>query len=474
MSSALTAHKGQPLQACLQAAVFLCAGGHSTNARDQAAAKQVHGERRTGNRSTANARDQAAAKQVHGERRTVKECIMKSTSKRVEWIDAAKGLAILFIVCGHCADKNGADRILLHFSMFTGVAVFFLLSGMTFCWKADAFIFFDRRPFCKLLRDLFRGLILPYIGWSVISISVYRLFGAAAVQTLGSDRSHFGLLENLAGMLYGNSGSGYMEWNRPLWFLTCLAVTELFWYALFLWGSNNVKKCGKVYLLIAAVCIGSAAWVLYSNIHGIQLCLPWEIETSLSILPFFGLGRFVRARILQCRDDFCRSHKETGYALAGVCAVLLWCLLLGVTDADFRADRFTQPWLFYPETALGVTAVLFLAIMVTCGAGKKISRILVYMGQRTLAILAMHKFAIMTERVLLAVLHINLSDEMEKLGVNPTVKLTGLILFEGLCGATVIGLCLVAERAMVKILPFLFGKGRADKKRIVKDTSDCI
>ncbi len=72
MSSALTAQKKQPLQACLHAAVFLCAGGHSTNARDHAAALQVHGERRTGKRNESNARDHAAALQVHGERRTGK------------------------------------------------------------------------------------------------------------------------------------------------------------------------------------------------------------------------------------------------------------------------------------------------------------------------------------------------------------------------------------------------------------------
>lgn len=72
MSSALTAHKGQPLQACLHAAVFLCAGGHSTNARDRAAAEQVHGERRTGKRSAPNARDFAGAKRLRRERRTGK------------------------------------------------------------------------------------------------------------------------------------------------------------------------------------------------------------------------------------------------------------------------------------------------------------------------------------------------------------------------------------------------------------------
>ena len=74
--------------------------------------------------------------------------------KRLNGIDAAKGLAIMMVVLGHCADKNGPDRVLLHFSMFTGVGVFFLLSGATFCWRDGAFPWFDQRNFRSLTKSL--------------------------------------------------------------------------------------------------------------------------------------------------------------------------------------------------------------------------------------------------------------------------------------------------------------------------------
>ena len=150
--------------------------------------------------------------------------------KRLNGIDAAKGLAIMMVVLGHCADKNGPDRVLLHFSMFTGVGVFFLLSGATFCWRDGAFPWFDQRPFQSLAKSLWRSLILPYFIWGSISVAIYGLLGRYAAAELSSDRHHFDIGPNLLGMLYGNSGSEFMEWNRPLWFLVCLVWVELIWF----------------------------------------------------------------------------------------------------------------------------------------------------------------------------------------------------------------------------------------------------
>ncbi len=417
MSSALTAHKKQPLQACLHAAAFLCAAGHSGNDK-----------------------------------------IMHPTTKRIAWIDAAKGFAIFFIVCGHCADKNGADRILLHFSMFTGVAVFFLLSGMTFCWKENSFLYFDRRPFRDFLRGLLRGVIAPYICWSLISIAVYRAFGAAAVHALGSDRSHFSLAGNLAGMLYGNSGSGYMEWNRPLWFLTCLAVTELFWYAVFWHLTRTGKNSFYAYAEIAFICAASAGWFLYTNLHSIQLCLPWETETAVCVLPFFGLGRFLRGWMEGSEKLHLNKSKAARGAVLMVCTVLLWSLLWGVKDADFRADRFTQPWRFYPESILGIAIVLTLAGAAASKPDAWPGRLLMYAGQRTMAILVMHKFAIMAGKVLLAGLGFDLADLLDRHGANTALQIAGLTAFDAAAALCVVMLCLLAERLLVRLVPFVFGK----------------
>lgn len=383
---------------------------------------------------------------------------MHPTSKRIAWIDAAKGFAIFFIVCGHCADKNGADRILLHFSMFTGVAVFFLLSGMTFCWREDSLLYFDRRPFRDFLRGLLRGIIVPYICWSVISIAVYRILGAAAVHALGSDRSHFSFAGNLAGMLYGNSGSGYMEWNRPLWFLTCLAVTELFWYAVFWQLTRTGKNSFPAYAEIAFICAASAGWFLYTNLHGIQLCLPWEAETALCVLPFFGLGRFVRAWIEESGAILFDKWKAARTVLAAACTVMLWCLLWGVKDADFRADRFTQPWLFYPESLLGIGIVLLLAGAAVSETGTGPGRLLVYAGRRTMAILVMHKFAIMAGKVLLAGLGFDLADLLDRHGANTALQIAGMTVFDIAAALCAIMLCLLAEQLLVRLVPFVFGK----------------
>lgn len=383
---------------------------------------------------------------------------MKPTPNRILWIDIAKGLAIFLIVCGHCADKNGADRILLHFSMFAGVAVFFFLSGMTFCWKENSFLYFDRRPFRRFLQGLFHGIVVPYVAWSLISIAIYQIFGAAAVGILQSEHSHFSFIGNLAGMLYGNSGSGYMEWNRPLWFLTCLVITELFWYAILRILSNHEEVPEVPYMVIAALCLGSAGWFFYSNLHGIQLCLPWETETTFCVLPFFGLGRFARAWMIRQADRSDCKQRVKLFFFAAICAAVLWALLLGVEDADFRADCFTDPWLFYPEAMLGVSAVISLAGLIAFYGDTKFGKIAAYVGQRTMAILVMHKFVIMTERILFSKMGINLLDICGLSGLNSGQLLAWEIVLDGIRAVIVVVLCLWAEHLLVQIMPWLFGE----------------
>ena len=134
----------------------------------------------------------------NGKPRQVLEKKKTMKQKRLNGIDAAKGLAIMMVVLGHCADKNGPDRVLLHFSMFTGVGVFFLLSGATFCWRDGTFPWFDQRPFRFLTKSLWRSLILPYFIWGSISVVIYGLLGRYAAAELSSDRHHFDIGPNLS------------------------------------------------------------------------------------------------------------------------------------------------------------------------------------------------------------------------------------------------------------------------------------
>ena len=371
-----------------------------------------------------------------------KEKTMKQ--KRLNGIDAAKGLAIMMVVLGHCADKNGPDRVLLHFSMFTGVGVFFLLSGAAFCWKDGTFPWFDQRPFYSLAKSLWRSLILPYFIWGSISVAIYGLLGRYAAAELSSDRHHFDIGPNLLGMLYGNSGSGFMEWNRPLWFLVCLVWVELIWY--FLLRSSRVK-----WLYLCAMTI-PFVWLYAQNRTGIHLCLPWELETAICVLPYFGAGRLLRGYAVRWKGHRNGEKTRDGgktisvlTALAGAAALaLLWILLKGVQDADFRADRFTDLRCFFPDMLLGAFGILALAQLFS--GMDQMGKWIRYLGQRTLAVLVMHKFPVMAMKLLLR-------NRRESIWIDICMMLVSVLL------------CLLAERILSRICPAVFGKRMESRGR---------
>ena len=366
--------------------------------------------------------------------------------KRIEWIDTAKGIAIFLIVAGHCADKNGPDRILLHFSMFGGVGIFFLLSGMTFCWREGTFPWFDHRPARRFFQKLWRSLIVPYLIWGCISVGIYGILGRSVAKSLASDRKHFGVIPNLLGLLYGNSGSGYMEWNRPLWFLVCLVWVELIWYA--------ILRSKRSRILFGMAVALPFAWIIGQNVTGIHLCLPWELETAVCVLPYFGAGRLLRGKLWRSEETALENpagrtlnlRRMVLPALLGMAALAaLWLLLQGTADADFRADRFSDPGLYIPEMLLGIFGILTLARFLS--QVPKVSRGICYLGRRTLAVLVMHKFPIMAMKLLL---------HGQKESIAADLLMAAMTVF----------LCLVAERAIGSVFPAAFGNSGRRKQMV--------
>ena len=390
---------------------------------------------------------------------------MKST--RIEWIDISKGIAMFLIVSGHCADKDGSDGILLHFSMFGGVALFFLLSGMTFCWKDEGILGFDERPAAEFFGKLARGLIFPYFIWSFISILLFTFLGQTAASALGTGEVRSEFCSNLLGMLYGNTASGYMKWNRPLWFLTCLVMVEIFMYGLLhllatFYSQQRISVRG-LYILYCIPIVLSICWLIWGNIRGIQLCLPWEFETATCVLSFFEIGRLLRIFARKASGEKWRIFARPTGLLGCGCLILLWISLLNVREADFRADIFSNPWGILPCAALGMMGVACLAKSVEgwpC-IGRVFRKLLVYIGERTLAILVMHKFVITGCKVIISRFT---ADSLKMPCEQGFILLAITIIEDFLMAAATVALCLVLESILSLYCPQLFGKHRKRKR----------
>lgn len=79
-------------------------------------------------------------------------------SKRLDWIDIAKGVAIILVIVGHTVPNPSPLR---HAIFSFHMPVFFILAGYTFRPK----------PWCELLSGSVSRLLVPYVvlalAWQV-------------------------------------------------------------------------------------------------------------------------------------------------------------------------------------------------------------------------------------------------------------------------------------------------------------------
>lgn len=89
-------------------------------------------------------------------------------SKRIEWIDIAKGILIILVVLGHSEISGVTASVINSFHM----ATFFFLAGMTIKLNENKNLFIAKR---------LKGLIMPYIVLAFIFLGYqfmkYKIIG---------------------------------------------------------------------------------------------------------------------------------------------------------------------------------------------------------------------------------------------------------------------------------------------------------
>lgn len=174
-------------------------------------------------------------------------------SKRIEWIDIAKGILIVLVVLGHSEISGVAASVINSFHM----AAFFFLAGLTIKLNENKNLFIVKR---------LKGLIMPYIVLAFIFLGYqfmkYKIIGGGYKFDLKSGL--FSIFIPVSGRI---STTVY-----GLWFLPCLFLANIAVYGLeYLYRS-------KKQLALFSYIIGSAGCIIFYEITG--------VASILSILPF--------------------------------------------------------------------------------------------------------------------------------------------------------------------------------------------
>ncbi len=237
-------------------------------------------------------------------------------NRRIEWVDAAKGLAILLVIAGHTVASGTFTRNII-FSFH--IPLFFILSGYTFRPASNWADFFYRTK-----KDAVH-LLVPYV--------LTGLLIAAAKIIL----RHLPLLDVLkdtceALIWASGTGDGKHEAIGVLWFLVSLFSARTIVNAVYTIYKGDLER--RAPYLIALISL------LGFGIGGFDWnWLIFNLDVSMAACGFVLAGMLLR--------DHLDQLKKYDRILIPVC-MIIWMFLM----QKFGYIEMSGRW--YPEFSLGI------------------------------------------------------------------------------------------------------------------------
>lgn len=239
--------------------------------------------------------------------------------QRLLFIDIAKGIGIILVVCSH---TQAHDLMIWSVGFF--VPIFYFCSGYMASYSSA------NDSISQKMKKRARKLLIPYLFFNLLLLFYYRRWS----------------INGLYGVIYSryclfplgtdNNYDFFLWGNYPMWFITSLLVSYLFYYILLL----NINKSLIIFIYLCLTCISSQLPIL----------LPWSIDTAFlsSLIMYAGLYTNTRNII------------AWGKYTILIC-VLIYSLLFYVAgDINFSVRQYgTSFIIYYIMAILGSIVVLW-------------------------------------------------------------------------------------------------------------------
>ena len=290
---------------------------------------------------------------------------MEVSKQRTEYVDIAKGLAMLAVVWGHILTAGWSFVLVYTFD----IPLFFFISGMMF--KKEKY-----RTFWSFFKNRVRTLLLPYVIFSVITWGVWVAYNLAF-------HNNVNIWKPLLQTVIAQGSGKYMIHDIPLWFVTCLFVVEMLYYF--------ISKCHfAVNLVISAAMAAAGYFMLYNNFIDFDFTkLPWNIEVAMSAMLFYAVGNlFVMRFKVSWVSEFTKKHKALSW-LAWVVSTALMTVLGQINGHVTMGsnDLGKSVFLFYIDAFFGIISVLTFAGL---AEGLKPMKCISWIGRNSFNMMAIH------------------------------------------------------------------------------------
>ena len=179
--------------------------------------------------------------------------------QRLSFIDIAKGIGILLVVCSHTEAHD-----LMVWSVCFFVPIFYFCSGyMTTASSLNC-------PIAQNMKKRARKLLIPYLFFNLLLLLYYRRWSITGLYGILYSRYSFFPLGS------DNNFDLFIWGNYPMWFITSLLVSYFLYYTL-LFSKN------KSLTIIIYMCL---TW----GLSQLPILLPWSIDTAFlsSLIMYAG------------------------------------------------------------------------------------------------------------------------------------------------------------------------------------------
>lgn len=260
-------------------------------------------------------------------------------NKRWDYNDLAKSLGMLAILWGHIRLTGWSNAFVYAWH----IPLFFFLSGMVF----DKSKYTDFKTF--LIKKV-KSLLVPYVIFSFLTWIMWAVFSFVTHAHIES------YWMPLAQTFIAQGSGGFLLHNVPLWFVTCLFMMEIVYYAIADWKRGWILA---VTIILAAI---SYYMITYINVIDITL-LPWNIEVVCLGLPFYVVGHLIVQKWgHQQIQNWVNRHRSIALILFLILAVVVMIGSHFNGSISFGHAAIHNPLITYPCAFAGIIMLLLICL----------------------------------------------------------------------------------------------------------------
>lgn len=295
-----------------------------------------------------------------------------AASKRINYIDLAKGIAILCVIIGHTFSAYDKGNILVQFIYSFHMPLFFILSG----WFAKEDNVAVRPAILKKAKQLLIPYLIINIIKYIIKIAVYG-FTSKGLKTF------------VISLIYANGASGktnlcmipHLKIVGMSWFLIALFFCQIIYICL-----NNFSPKYNISLGMMAVMLGLTAFGLNDTVW-----LPFSMQPAMGGLVFYYVGHMMRKKeILE------KKPSEMTWPMV-VIAAFLWLSAILFNTVGMHANSYPGMYSFLGAICGTYFIVQFSKLIEKIPA---VGSFLIWCGKNSIYIYAIHAMDVQALKIM--------------------------------------------------------------------------